>query len=527
MIRNDIVGSDGQATSKGSGFWRPPVSTSHPPMSESLEDQLRSLDFHEELQSTFDGIVKSCPKFRILLIGRSGVGKSALINAVFGSGVVIEEHGTQPGVVQDINHEFALPNNPRLVFHDSQGFSYGDGQNFETVLKFIQDRSTRPKLEDRLHIIWLCTEFPMYGRSLFEMAEEHILKLPDLKVPIVVVFTKFDRPVNKIKRKLPKTRDQDTVARNMARDKFLADYAEPLSILSPKTPRVEVSKNTAFKDTLDRLVSLTEKEVEGTMSYIWASAQCPNVNLKIEASIQIGRKKYWRGLSTSLKIPGQSLAKWLDVVLRDITSCWGFDDPKGLLTSNLFKKKMTTLQEDFLDDLSTTLPKITLGATATVAGIVSGLIPPAAPFAIPIAAGLVFAAWVYKVYLTTPQVLRGLMGYIVDLTIVMQSLFWLTRARALALSKGRDAIATVPLTKGLVELAFKAYATDEHSQTVHDKIRQCVSRTVALKPDVVLDHIVELISNHRFQPSQKFETDGAGGAGAEAEDVNWDTGNTV
>jgi hypothetical protein len=31
----------------------------------------------------------------------------------------------------------------------------------------------------------------------------------------------------------------------------------------------------------------------------------------------------------------------------------------------------------------------------------SGVIPPAAPFAVPIAPGLIFAAWVYKVYLTT------------------------------------------------------------------------------------------------------------------------------
>ncbi|KAJ7718993.1 hypothetical protein B0H16DRAFT_1739671 [Mycena metata] len=472
-------------------------------MTESLETQLSSLTFNEELDSTYDAIVESCPKFRILLIGRSGVGKSALINA-------IEEHGIQPGTVPDINHEFVLPNNPRLVFHDSQGFSHGDGQNFETVLRFIRERGERPQLENRLHVIWLCTEIPIYGGSLFQTAEERILHSSDLKVPIVIVFTKFDKPVNKIRRKLPKTVDRDKVARDAAKDKFQKDYAESLSTLPASIPHVEVSKHIDFKDTLDRLVDLTEKEVKGAMSYVWASSQCPSADLKIKASIH----------------------------------CWGFDDPQGLLKSNLFKTKMTTLQEDLLDDESSTFPKIPLGAVATVAGIVSGVIPPAAPFAIPIAAGLVFAAWVYKVYLTTyeplasshqmfmsrrsPQVLRGLMGYIIDLTIVMQSLFWLTRARAEAKSKAvGDPIATVPLSKRLVELAYKAYATDEHSRTVHAEIRQFVKRTIALKPELVLGQIVKLIETHRFQPSKGFQSEAESERGSVEESVNWDTGNSA
>jgi len=165
---------------------------------------------------------------------------------------------------------------------------------------------------------------------------------------------------------------------------------------------------------------------------------------------------------------------------------------------------------------------------ATVAGIVSGVIPPAAPFAIPIAAGLVFAAWVYKVYLTTPQVLRGLMGYIIDLTIVMQSLFWLTRARAEAESKAvGNPIATVPLSKRLVELAYKAYATDEHSRTVHAEIRQFVKRTIALKPELVLGQIVKLIETHRFQPSKGFQSEAESERGSVEESVNWDTGNSA
>lgn len=45
-------------------------------------------------------------------------------------------------------------NNPRLILHDSQGFSHGDAGNFEIVKTFIEERSKMPELKDRLHAIW-------------------------------------------------------------------------------------------------------------------------------------------------------------------------------------------------------------------------------------------------------------------------------------------------------------------------------------------------------------------------------------
>ncbi|KAJ6551916.1 hypothetical protein B0H19DRAFT_1297871 [Mycena capillaripes] len=72
-----------------------------------------------------------------------------------------DEHGIKFGVVEGINKEFILPNNPRLVFRDSQGFSHGDGKNFDTVLQFIKQRSAMPKLEDRLHVIWRNIFYPL------------------------------------------------------------------------------------------------------------------------------------------------------------------------------------------------------------------------------------------------------------------------------------------------------------------------------------------------------------------------------
>lgn len=189
---------------------------------------------------------------------QSGVGKSHLINAIFRTKLTViqqpavsltlltsesqdVEHGRTPGV-SDIDKEITSDHNPRLVLHDSQGFSHGHPGNFEIVQDFIQKRS-QMALKDRLHAIWfdacsssplpyswsfirLCTEVPTYDGSLLEFGEERILQLKDRggesifgharisprvahsPVPIVAVFTKYDVLVNSLIPVTPAT-DED------------------------------------------------------------------------------------------------------------------------------------------------------------------------------------------------------------------------------------------------------------------------------------------------------------------------------
>jgi hypothetical protein len=94
-----------------------------------------------------------------------------------------------------------------------------------------------------------------------------------------------------------------------------------------------------------------------------------------------------------------------------------------------------------------------------------------------------------------------MMGYIVDFTIVMQSLFFLMQLRTEA-SGSRS-----PVNERLFNVALDAYKQDtEHSiQKVHDEIRSFATVKKAIfKSETVMKEVERLINDHRFKPSEWF-----------------------
>ncbi|KAJ7931841.1 hypothetical protein B0H13DRAFT_2308229 [Mycena leptocephala] len=145
-------------------------------------------------------ILDECPQFRVLVVGNSGVGKSSLIYHAFGinkNSVSHQERG-----ICNIEDEITSTANPRFVLHDSMGFEAGKRENFETAKRFLVSRTKRP-LKDRVHVIWLCIHVPFASGRAFETGDEEFLALASaLRVPIVVVFTQFDKLVNSMYPKL-------------------------------------------------------------------------------------------------------------------------------------------------------------------------------------------------------------------------------------------------------------------------------------------------------------------------------------
>jgi len=148
-----------------------------------------------------------CPYFRILVMGRANAGKTTILEKVCGVA-----RGTQPIIIYDMSNEEINPNETHMIpsiergihdiehqmtykgcnfiFHDSQGFESGARDELEIVQNFIAKRSAAAQLKDQLHAIWYC--IPMDSARPVLPTELEFFDKGTGKVPLVVVFTKFD-----------------------------------------------------------------------------------------------------------------------------------------------------------------------------------------------------------------------------------------------------------------------------------------------------------------------------------------------
>jgi len=145
--------------------------------------------------------------------------------------------------------------------------------------------------------------------------------------------------------------------------------------------------------------------------------------------------------------------------------------------------------------LTLVLSSVGMSMVGTMAGIVSALGGPAAPITMPIAGCFVLAKWVYDVYQRSHDTLRRLMAYIVDLTLIMQNVFWLA------------AIYHVPVSRRLVKLAYVAYKESIVKTDVHEDIKKYVEGQNVLdrlRRDSALEKIVELLNKNRINTEEMF-----------------------
>ncbi|KAG1869391.1 hypothetical protein DFJ58DRAFT_742466 [Suillus subalutaceus] len=458
------------------------VKLSRDPTTEDAEQLFSSSDETLELRPITDELFRKCPQFRILVIGKTGVGKSSLINHAFGVQNATTSHD-MPGEVS-IDHEFISPQNNKFVLHDSKGFEPGEKDNLKIVRDFIDHRRKMPCLKDQLHAVWWGHH--LSGRLLETGVEQFLTskregELGNIKVPIVAVFTKYDTLLGRVERTLDKfsikglskAAIQDIIKKN-AEDKLQEVCVAPLEKFAKSAiPHVTVSTNGNHEETLARLIQTTEE-------------LRVDPGLKIKASIEVGKRKYWKAFTSSVPFKNRSMWDCLHVLHTDIVNVWNFRDPNGYLCSPEFRGLMANMVNEL--DIGPTADanqnlKFGLSIVGTIAGIASALAGPAAPIIVPIAVSVVVVKWVHEVYQQSCAALLRFMEYIIDLTLVLQTLY--------LLSENQE------LSRRAIKLAVKSYHDSPMSGGVHNRIqeydRQLILRKRADRDS--LDQLIELLQS--------------------------------
>ncbi|THZ41391.1 hypothetical protein D6C87_05756 [Aureobasidium pullulans] len=350
------------------------------------------------------GDVKAC---RILVCGRTGVGKSTLINKVFGVPMTIESHLKQGD--HDINEAFESDKHPGIIIHDSRGFQAGDTKELDQFEKFIKKRSAVDNPKESLHAIWICIQTDT--DRVIQTSEVEIFTILAAfaaHIPIIIVGTKKDKFLDQqesVARRhlaptVPNSADLDRQSREMAaeglqaRQSAFRDELEKIPNLNINSMEfVHVSKDdensirSLVNQTLD-LINNDEARLRCTAAQVIDVE--PKINQAIEESIRLLRHGVWASSvgAVGIVVPSITTPTISRILCDNILTCFGFPKINPASVNNIINKiigwnlvrflAQQVSQSVTLGSLVAGLTIVSLGGGAPIIGLMSLLEAPAA-----------------------------------------------------------------------------------------------------------------------------------------------------
>ncbi|KAG1892887.1 uncharacterized protein F5891DRAFT_70735 [Suillus fuscotomentosus] len=374
----------------------------------------------------------------------------------------------------------------------------------------MERRKNMPDLKDQLHAVWLCIQIPRAGGRLLETGTEDFLK-SKLEgtlgnVPVIVVLTKYDILVDRVERTLNEA-SLDGLSEKAIQE-LVKEGAEtevqntcigPLEeFTGSDIPHATISTAKGYKETLTGLIQKTETcvnlHLEPDAAVMTSVAQRVHPGLKIKALIKIGKQRYWNALMSCPTFKNNQMKDCLRVLHNDIVDVWNFRDPHKYLRSQQFRDLMMTMVDNIQAESTTTSMTFGSSMSGPIVSMLGALSGPAAPIVVPIAAVAVFVAqWVYEVYQISDVVLQRLMAYIMHLTLVLQTLFFVSKSRV--------------LTRRAIKLAVKSYLASPIKEEVLTRIQDYVQGLAILAhaDKDILDKIEEMMQFYEMDAAQVSE----------------------
>lgn len=228
--------------------------------------------FHKEFADAY----KEIGRFNLAVFGKTGSGKSTLINAVFGQNVAPTGIGSP--VTKGLN--YYLHSNGFLGVFDSEGFETGtSGDSILTGLNRIISEKNAGPIDQRIHAVWYVVR---WSDRRFENAQSNFIRaLRLMGLPVLIVMTQ-----------VPAQQTNSGVTIHPEAREF-ADYISSLNL--PTQIDGAVYLTNALPDTfihskvfgLVELVAATHQVIPEAVASALTAAQQVDVSRKKEAAAAV------------------------------------------------------------------------------------------------------------------------------------------------------------------------------------------------------------------------------------------------